>query len=117
MMTCPTPELDIPDAFKGRRRRSTHPQDLHLSHDHTRQRRQATTEVPNVITNDTLTFYLGFILDGVESYRNMSLSNPNLGIIRVYKNPEFEMFTEEGHIKAYRKYWPINDNGIMIVVS
>ena len=117
-MICPTPELDIPDIFQDtadRRRRDTY---NHHSHSNSRTRRQvASAEEPDSINNDTLTFYLGFILDGVESYKNMSIVNPHIGVIRVYRNPEIEMFTDEGHVKPYMIYWPVNDNHIIIQVS
>ena len=90
-MKCLTPEVDVPEAFDGwdispenRRRRSVDsfahslPKKEAILHDENhlaqRYRRSVQQEADQTLIaeNEILDFYLGFKLDGVQSYTNLS---------------------------------------------
>ena len=100
IMLCKTPEITLPNGVTRKRR------------DVAGARRAARdlSESGKPLNGDGLQFYLGFILDGVEIYRNMSDRKPEFGILNVYQNPEFEPF--EGGVKIFRTYWPYNDEDV-----
>ena len=62
-------------------------------------------------------FYFGFRLDGVEEYVNMTGVLPNVGPLKVYSDPEFEMFEGADHLEFWRPYWPFNDKQLTVRVS
>ena len=122
-MTCPTPEIDIPDGFQvpSRRRKrdvihaaTAAAHGSSISSELTRHKRQADNS-DFKLNSDTLQFYLGFHLDGVLTYRNMSEVSPALGILSVYVNPEIRPLDDD--VTIYRPYWPFNDKNIEIKVG
>ena len=123
-MTCPTPEIELPEGFEiqenNRRKRDVSDNvNNHVSSSssaHARRKRQAETDDSDLILNsDTLQFYLGFRLDGVTRYRNMSEVSSSLGILSVYVNPEMETLDDD--VTVYRPYWPFDDDNLEIKVG
>ena len=107
-MHCSTPPLEIlnedgslsSNPMRGRRkRRMSHEYDNHLkksvlSNLHfslERSRRQATNNkaVGFRINNATIEIQIGFILDGVQEFRNLTETLPQYSRLNVYTNPKF----------------------------
>ena len=101
-MTCPTPNITLPANFN-------------TISSNQRRKRQTIDVVEYKINSDALQFYVGFRLDGVTLYRNLSISNPQYSILNVFFNPEFEDF--EGGVRLHRPYWPFSDTIVTINVS
>ncbi len=125
-MICPTPAVTLPPSRRNRRSADDgfHTEDRASlwPSSHYRKRRQAAdgdTQRSRARLNDPdLQFHLGFILDGITTYVNMTAYDPQIyGQIEVYRNPEFDKFPEKDHIKAFRLYWPFDDNHILIQVG
>ena len=109
-MVCPTPNITIPMEFISRQKRD-------LSSLHPRVRRQTDdNNVEKKLNDDRIQFYLGFKLDGVSIYRNMSVADPQYGIIDVYVNPKLKKFTEEDSVRMFRPYWPYSNKYVVIKV-
>ncbi len=73
-MICPSPPVEnFPALVSGGRRR-----------------RQAAN--PYRINRDDFQFYVGFRLDGVHTYRNVSTTLPEYGIIDLFTDPEIHQF-------------------------
>ena len=106
-MTCPTPPLEILNAdgnlssipTKGRlKRRTSHKFDNLLQRNVLanpyssldRSRRQTTNNkaVGLSINNGTIETGIGFILDGVQGYRNLTETLPQYSKLNVYTNPK-----------------------------
>ena len=104
IMLCKTPEITLPSDVRRKRRDVT---------DAGRAIRD-TSDGGEPLNGEELQFYLGFIFDGVEIYRNMSDKKPEFGILTVYQDPEFEPF--EGGVKLFRTYWPYNDEEMTTMV-
>ena len=125
-MLCPTPAIDLPDEFASalaRRKRdidiTQNLGNIHIERDmkqtNERTKRQVVTDtVGYQLNSDRLQFYIGFKLDGVMRYKNMSDLQPQFGILNVYINPEFEEFDDE--VTNYRPYWPFNDDQVDVKV-
>ena len=101
-MTCQYPELEIPEKFlktvesEGRQRRSTKKFDKEAKNQ-TSHGADFQTEVDD----ERLDFFLGFDLDGDESYKNLTESLPAQSDIIIYASlPEFDNFAET---KQYEK--------------
>ena len=110
-MTCPTPSLEILNAdgslseipTKGRRKRRTSHQPDNplqkniLANPHSslhRSRRQAANKAVGFrINNGTIEIQIGFILDGVERYKNLSETVPQYSKLNVYTNPKVMAWT------------------------
>ena len=60
---------------------------------------------------------MGFTLDGVEQYHNLSETMPEFGTISVFRDPEIHSFREDELIRVHRPYWPFSDDIIDIKVS
>ena len=105
-MTCPTPPLEILNAngslssipTMGRRKRRTSHQANNplqrnvLANPHSsldRSRRQATNnKTGGFKINETIEIEIGFILDGVQGYRNLTETLPQYSRLNVYTNPK-----------------------------
>ena len=127
-MLCPTPAIDLPPEFASalarRRKRDTSladssilPRDNHLDESGHRIKRQVdiTDSLGYQLNSDSLQFYIGFQLDGVMTYKNLSEALPQMGILNVFTNPEFEEFDDE--VTNYRPYWPFDDDKVDVKVS
>ena len=55
------------------------------------------------INNDTLEFHIGFILDGVTTYRNLSKVLPQYSRQNVYRNPTLTAWSEEKVVRPGRE--------------
>ncbi len=68
------------------------------------------------LNDDELEFYVGFTLDGVEQYHNLSETMPEFGTISVFRDPEIHSFEEKDLIRIHRPYWPYQHNIVEIEV-
>ncbi len=68
------------------------------------------------LNDDELEFYVGFTLDGVDSYHNLSETMPEFGTMDVFRNPEFEEFQEDELVRVHRPYWPFSHDEVNIKV-
>ena len=59
-------------------------------------------------------FYLGFKLDGVTEYRNLSEAPGHFAPLSMFHNPVFEMFEES--VRVFRPYWPYDHEALEISV-
>ena len=60
-------------------------------------------------------FYIGLLLDGVPTYRNVSDALPEYGKLAMYKDPEVHQFEDE--VLLFRPYSPHNDEHVIIKVT
>ena len=117
-MTCPTPQIPITPEIENLISASASNTRKRRSLVETRSKRDVIAMHQNEdgdnfkLNSEDLQFYVGFRLDGVRLYRNMSEVLPQFGILDVYVNPEFEAFTEE--VQYFRPYWPFNHDSIDI---
>ena len=83
-----------------------------LSHFRSRSRRQADDNTMGtfLINNDTLEFHIGFILDGVTTYRNLSTVLPQYSRQDVYRNPTLTAWSEEKVVRPGRETLEIEVN-------
>ena len=66
------------------------------------------------LNSKDLHFYMGLVLDGVPTYRNISKVLPEFGKLSVFDNPELYKFKEE--IRLFRPYSPHDDKHVVIQV-
>lgn len=77
-----------------------------------RTRREARfRQTENLYNNDDIEFYIGLLLDGVPTYRNVSEALPKQGKMNIYRNPRVYEFEEE--VLDFRH----NDEHIVIKVT
>ena len=100
-MICPTPNITLPENYQEPARR---------------KRQADATANEFKLNSDNLDFLIGFRLDGVMDYLDLTEINPQYSILTVYINPEFESFEGDG-IKVYRPYWPFDDDHIVVKVG
>jgi len=81
---------------------------------HSRQKRQG-VEFVNTVNNHEREFYLGFYLDGVLDYQDVSTALPGYEEFILYESPTFEYF--ENDILVFKTYSPHNHLEIDIFVS
>ena len=62
-----------------------------------------------------LTIYIGFILDGVTTFRNLSGITENT--LTIYIDPIIHIFKEDDQIRIYRPFSPFNDAFLDMRVS
>lgn len=60
--------------------------------------------MPKINSFHPVDAYIGFILDGVMSYRNLSSSPRKFGIFRIYPKPEFEQKVTKEIVESDRKF-------------
>ena len=121
-MHCPTPNIQLPEGVSTdrirKRRDLTENDQAELSMTsrgtHASRLKRASSAKP--LNRETLQFFMGFVLDGVTLYRNLSNILPQYAYLKVFLNPDIHRFHEEGHIRNYRPYWPYDDNQIVIKV-
>ncbi|KAK2177081.1 hypothetical protein NP493_619g02021 [Ridgeia piscesae] len=78
-----------------------------------RMRRNADFKWPaGILNSGDLHFYLGLVLDGVPTYRNISKVLPEFGKLSMFDNPELYKFKDE--IRLFRPYSPHDDTHIVI---
>lgn len=82
-----------------------------------RAKRQSSELSKTVNTVYDASFFLGFQLDAVDTYRNLSESLPEYSRLTVHFSPEFYRFEEEGHVRIFKTYSPHNDEILTIKVS
>ena len=78
------------------------------SHD-ARARREA-----NSLNSDEMEFYIGLLLDGVPTYRNVSDTLPEYGKLDMFNDPKVFEFKDE--VLLFRPYSPHNDQHVVIKV-
>ena len=66
--------------------------------------------------DSNITFFLGFVLDGVSVYRNLSDVLPEYSTVDVYFNPAFFYFEERDNIRAFRPFGSFDDRVLNIEV-
>ena len=98
LMECPTPAVTLPVAMSTTMRR----------------RRGADDTIAHAVNTAELRFYLGFRLDGVDAYHNMTSGALRLDELRVYEDPALERFDDD--VQLYRPYWPYSHRYIVIKV-
>ncbi len=140
-MECPTPKLDINPTILnavnsgGRTKRdishaeniisSLHPINsivksqtiAKITHLLDRHRRAADSVDNQLNKTQKLDFYIGFRLDGVTTYTNLSQTLRDKGTITVYIDPVVHKFDDDEHVRDFKPYWPFHDNFIGIEVS
>ena len=100
-MICPTPNITLPENYESNSRR----------------KRQTDTSANEFkLNNNDLEFFIGFRLDGVTDYLDLTDISPQYSILTVFINPQLESFDGDG-IKVYRTYWPFNDDHVVIKAS
>ena len=77
---------------------------------HSRQKRQQYVNhngTNGKINNETLEFYVGFLLDGVPEYVNLSNTLPEYSRLNVYMDPALFSWTEEMVVKSDKRMFEI----------
>ncbi len=125
-MVCYTPQISLPVErahLNDRRKRSasenTEPD---ISVDgvqnaiHGRVRRESKV---TSISSYNYKFFIGFDLDGVVEYQNVSISLPEYAMLTVYADPQLMTFKEEygNEVMTFKPYSPYNHEYIDISVS
>ncbi len=117
MMVCLTPEISLPvelTHLNDRRKRSASENtESDISVDgvqnavHGRVRRESRVAT---ISSETYMFFIGFDLDGVVKYRNLSISLPEYAKLNVYADPQLTTFKEEygNNVMTFKPYSPYN---------
>ncbi|KAI0234412.1 hypothetical protein LSAT2_015310 [Lamellibrachia satsuma] len=106
---CPTPDIQLPLEVNGLIKKShitERDRDSVASHD-ARARREA-----NSINSDEMKFYIGLLLDGVPTYRNVSDTLPEYGKLDMFNDPKVFEFKDE--VLLFRPYSPHNDQHVVI---
>lgn len=133
-MHCPTPELELPKNFRRTKRetakgalkrskRVSKQTEKSLKEKQTRAKEKRAivdaSPKPNAtLNNRNLQFYLGFKLDGVQAYRNLTKTKiPGGGILNVYEDPHVHHFPENKNLRLYQPFWPYQHKVVRITVN
>ncbi len=79
------------------------------------QRRKRDTDKIKVHEEGDLEFYIGFDLDGVNRYQNLSQSLPEFAELDVYVNPKISKFPDGPF--NFRPFWPFHEKFVVVMVS
>lgn len=80
------------------------------------RRRRSLDENEDYYNSDDIQFYFGFAFDDADLYHNISEDLPSIGQLTVYKDPEFDLFTERDRVRLYQPYWPFSDKELLLYV-
>ena len=78
------------------------------------RRSAASKRQAGLLNSDDVQFYMGLLLDGVTTYRNISETLPQYGKLNMFTDPQVDSFAEE--VLLFRPYSPYNDERVVIKV-
>ena len=114
-MFCPTPPIVLSDVLGSQRRRRDFPSDSSFeSNLKTRKKRQTAGTVNE---NQKIDVEIGFLLDGVPNYVNLTENLPQYSRLNVFTNPVIQGFDPPSFAKTFTSTWPIGDIYLEIKVS
>ena len=114
-MFCPTPPIAVGDVLDSRRkRRAALIKAAYLFHIGSRQKRQTSRTINDEKGIDV---EIGFILDGIQTYENITTSLPEYSKLSVYANPVISGFEPPSFTRTFTPTWPVSDKYLEIKVS
>ncbi len=66
-------------------------------------------------TGSDIKYYLGFKLDGVNRYANLSQTLSGEVTLAVYLDPDVRKFTDDPF--SFKPFWPFNDRNLIVQAS
>ena len=114
-MLCPTPPIVLGDLLLSRRHRRNIPSNSSReSNTNSKGKTQAATSVNADMNIDV---ELGFLLDGVLDYRNLTERLPDYSKVDVFPNPVIQGFDPPSFSINFTSTWPVGDRYLKIKVS
>ena len=114
-MFCPTPPIVLSDVLGSQRRRRDVPSDSSIESILKPRRKRQTAGTVNEERN--IDVELGFLLDGVPNYINLTENLPEFSRLDVFTNPDFPGFDPPSFSQTFTSTWPIEDKYLEIKVS
>ena len=107
-MFCPTPPIILGDVLESQRPRDQTPPIP------ARLKRQI---VATVNQEENIDVEIGFFLDGVPDYRNLTTTLPEYSSLTVYANPVIEGFAPPSYTVTFTSTWPVSEKYLEIKVK
>ena len=114
-MFCPTPPLALGDVLNSRRKRRVPSIKVpSLFHIGSRQKRQTSITINEEKGIDV---EIGFTLDGIQTYENITTTLPEYSKLFVYADPVVTGFEPPSFTRIFTSTWPVSEKYLEIKVS